>query len=242
MTRMRAAVQVDGFRVEYPGFSLGPVTFELGKGERIALLGHNGAGKSTTMRALAGRPVDYAGSITFEGREIRDSVPGVRARIGLLPERLPAFGWMSVAEHLALLAAVHPHWDADYADALRDRLELPAEAKVGTLSRGMTIKLSFISAESYRPPLLLLDEPTAGLDPGMREEVLSLVLEAVASERDRAVVFSTHLLEDVEQLADRVLVLREGRLVADRSWSSLQAESGEGGATRVLRGLMSGRG
>ena len=241
MKRMPTALQVDGFRVDYPDFSLGPLSFELAKGERIALLGHNGAGKSTTMRALAGRPVDYGGSITFGGREIRESVPEVRARIGLLPDRLPAFGWMTVAEHLALLAAVHPHWDGEYADALRGRLELPGEAKVGTLSRGMMIKLSFISAESYRPPLLLLDEPTAGLDPGMREEVLSLVVEAVSDDPARAVVFSTHLLEDVGYLADRVLVLREGRLVADRSWASLEAESADGGAIRVLKSLMSGR-
>lgn len=239
---MRAAVQVDGLRVEYPGFSLGPLHFEVAKGERIALLGRNGAGKSTTMRALAGRPVDYAGSIHLEGRDIRESIPGVRSRIGLLPERLPAFGWMTVAEHLALLGAVHPHWDAGYAHALRARLDLPADAKVGTLSRGMKVKLSFISAESYRPPLLLLDEPTAGLDPGMREEVLALVQEAASSERGRAVVFSTHLLEDVQVLADRVLVLREGRLVADRSWSSLTRESEDDGATSVLRDLMSGRG
>jgi ABC-2 type transport system ATP-binding protein len=106
----------------------------------------------------------------------------------------------------------------------------------------MTIKLSFISAESYRPPLLLLDEPTAGLDPGMREEVLSLVVEAASADPTRAVVFSTHLLEDVRYLADRVLVLREGRLVADRSWTSLQEEADGGGATRVLKSLMSGRG
>ena len=237
---MSPAVTVDAFGVEYPGFTLGPLSFTLSQGERIALLGHNGAGKSTTMRALAGRPVDYGGSITFEGRELREGVPEIRARIGLLPDRLAAFGWLTVAEHLALLAAVHPRWDETYAESLRDRLGLPERAKVGTLSRGMMIKLSFISAESYRPPLLLLDEPTAGLDPGMRTEVLALVREAAAADPTRAVFFSTHLLEDVHQLADRVLVLREGRLVADRSWTSLEAESGHGRATDALRDLMSG--
>jgi ABC-type multidrug transport system ATPase subunit len=239
---MGVTVEAAGFRVDYPGFTLGPLDFSVGRGERVALVGHNGAGKSTAMRALAGRPTRYGGSLLFDGREIRDSVPDVRARIGLLPERLAAFEWMTVGEHLAFLASVHPMWDADYAEALLARLELPRATRVGTLSRGMMLKLAFISAESFRPALLLLDEPTAGLDPGMREELLQLVLEAAPEESGRAVVFSTHMLEDVHLLADRVLVLRQGDLVADRSLHSLRESSGGVEANRVLRDLMSGRG
>jgi ABC-2 type transport system ATP-binding protein len=239
---MNVAVSAAGFRVDYPGFTLGPLDFTVARGERVALVGHNGAGKSTAMRALSGRPLPYCGSLAVDGREVRDSVPEVRARIGLLPERLAAFDWMTVAEHLALLAAAHPHWDPVYAETLRARLQLPADARVGTLSRGMALKLSFISAESYRPPLLLLDEPTAGLDPGMRDELLDLVLEATDPSRGRVVIFSTHLLEDVHLLADRVLVLREGTLVADRSMEDLGDLQGSRGAGPILRDLMSGRG
>lgn len=238
----KAAVEATGFRVDYPGFTLGPLDFTVSRGERVALVGHNGAGKSTAMRALSGRPLPYGGSLAVDGREVRDSVPEIRARIGLLPERLAAFDWMTVAEHLALLAAVHPHWDPDYAERLRARLDLPADARVGTLSRGMMLKLSFISAESYRPPLLLLDEPTAGLDPGMRDELLDLVLEAAPPGLGRAVIFSTHLLEDVHLLADRVLVLRKGTLVADRSVEDLGGPPGGRGAGASLRDLMSGHG
>lgn len=242
MTQMSVTVQARGFRVDHPGFTLGPLDFSLEQGERVALVGHNGAGKSTAMRALSGRTVDYGGSLSYQGRELREAVPEVRGRIGLLPEKPASFEWMTVAEHFALLASLQPHWDEGYAEALRGRLELPPETKVGTLSRGMSVKLSFIAAEAFRPPLLLLDEPTAGLDPAMREEILELVLEAAPEGSGRAVVFSTHVLEDIHLLADRVLVLRQGRLVADTPLAALVEEVGGDGANRRLRDLMSGRG
>ena len=240
---MGSMLKAVGFRVDYPGFTLGPLDFAVGRGERVALVWHNGAGKSTTMRALAGRPLRYEGSLRFQDREIRDSVPDVRAWIGLLPERLAAFGWMTVAEHLDFLASAHPRWDPEYAEGLRDRLELPAPSRVGDLSRGMALKLGFISAEAFRPGLLLLGEPTAGLDPGMREELLDLVVESVSGVEGRAVVFSTHVLEDVQFLAERVLVLRHGELVADAPMRSLtDVPGGVEAASRRLRDLMSGRG
>lgn len=242
MTRMSVTVQARGFQVDYPGFTLGPLDFALAKGERVALVGHNGAGKSTAMRALSGRTVDYGGSLDFEGRELREAVPEVRGRIGLLPEKPASFDWMTVREHFALLESLQPLWDATYAEVLRSRLGLPAETKVGNLSRGMSVKLSFIAAEAFHPPLLLLDEPTAGLDPGMREEILDLVLGAVPGGSARAVVFSTHVLEDIHLLADRILVLRQGRLIADSPLAALVDAAGEGGANRRLRELMSGRG
>lgn len=242
MNRMTAAVEARGFRVDFPGFTLGPLDFSIEPGERVALVGHNGAGKSTAMAVLAGRPNVYGGSLTFGGTELRDAVPGVRARIGLLPERLAAFGWMTVGEHLRLLAALQPRWDSAYAESLRVRLELPAEAPVGTLSRGMSLKLAFISAESFRPGLLLLDEPTSGLDPGMRETLIESVLEAAPPGSRRTVVFSTHLLEDVHLLAERVLVLQGGSLVADRPTKALRSAGGHGDGDRRLRDLMSGRG
>lgn len=232
-------LEARGFRVDYPDFTLGPMDFTLATGERVALLGHNGAGKSTAMRALSGRTTDYKGFLGFAGHALADTVPEVRSRIGLLPEKPAAFPWMTVGEHLTLLGALHPHWDAPYAEMLRDRLDLPIAAKVGTLSRGMGVKLSFVSAEGFRPTLLLLDEPTAGLDPGMRKAVLDMVKEAVGG--DRVVVFSTHILEDIHILADRVLVLRGGQLVKDQTLDMLRSETGVDRVNDRLRDLMSGR-
>lgn len=228
--------------MDYPGFTLGPLDFSLEQGERVALVGHNGAGKSTAIRALSGRALDYGGSLSYRGVELREAVPDVRGRIGLLPEKPASFHWMTVAEHFALLSSLQPHWDAGYAELLRDRLNLPARSKVGTLSRGMSVKLSFIAAEAFHPPLLLLDEPTAGLDPGMREEIVELVLKAAPAGSGRVVVFSTHILEDIHLLAERILVLRQGRLVADRPLATLVDQARGEGANRVLRDLMSGRG
>ncbi|MEJ2539160.1 MAG: ABC transporter ATP-binding protein [Gemmatimonadota bacterium] len=239
---MRGGIALEGFGVEYPDFTLGPLDLSVEPGERVALVGSNGAGKSTTMRALSGRFVDYHGRVRVGGEEVRDRLPGIRARIGLLPERLAAFGWMTVAEHLSLLEAVHPRWDASYGETLRGRLDLPASARVGTLSRGMKIKLSFIAAEAFRPPLLLLDEPTAGLDPAMRMQVLDLIREATPPGAGRVVVFSSHLMEDVQALADRVLVLRDGALVGDVSVEGEVGGPGAAAVTAELLRLMHGRG
>jgi ABC-2 type transport system ATP-binding protein len=172
--------------------------------------------------------------VEVEGVEVRDQGPSVRLRVGFLPERVLAFGWMTVAEHLEFLAAAHPGWDADYAAALRQRLILPADTKVANLSKGMAVKLSFLTAEAFRPPILLLDEPTSGVDPVMRREIVDLIVEAVPADSPRAVVFSSHILEDVEAVAERVVLIRQGRLIADTSVEALRSEGPRGSVSDAL--------
>jgi ABC-2 type transport system ATP-binding protein len=145
------------------------------------------------------------------------------------------FGWMTVREHLAFLAPFYPTWDSDYAAALAARLQLPLDTKLANLSRGNGVKLSLVAAESYRPPLLLLDEPTSGLDPVMRTDVLALVDECAPRTGPRAVLFSSHILEDIEAVADRVLILRNGELVLDASVADLLESEGGRPLTQVLR-------
>ena len=220
---MTPALSVRELTVDYRDFTLGPLSFTLGAGERLALVGTNGAGKSTTLRALAGRTPNYAGSIAITGREVRDALPTIRADIGLLDESVTAYPWMSVAEHLRFVGAFYPRWDAARADRLLSRLGVSPRATMGTLSRGTRIKVGFIAATSHHAPLLLLDEPTAGLDPGARRELL----EAVRGHTDEAaaasVIFSTHILEDVELLADRVLVILQGKLIMDSPIAALRS-------------------
>ena len=134
----RAAVELTELSVRYPHFVLGPLTFTLSGGERVALVGPNGAGKSTTLRAIAGLVPGYAGSVTVEGREVRDVGPRVRARVGVLPERLLGFGWTTVAEHLELLASFYPTWDPAYADELRTRLDLPEANRRQLVAAGVS--------------------------------------------------------------------------------------------------------
>lgn len=216
-------ITLERFTVHYPAFELGPFDLAFSPGERVAVIGANGAGKSTTLKAIAGQLPAYGGRLEIDGREAKELVPGMRAAVGYLPESLHAFGWMTVAGHLRFLADFFPAWDQDYAYKLLDRMGLPADAKTGTLSKGMRVKLSLVAAEAHRPPLLVLDEPTSAIDPLMRGELLSVIDECAPAGGQRTVLFSSHILEDVERIAERVVFLKKGRLVADMSVSDIRA-------------------
>lgn len=231
-------IRLQGLEVRYGTFRLGPLSLTLEPGAHVALVGANGAGKSTTLRAMAGLLPHYAGSVTVEGREVREAGPALRARVGLLPERLLGFGWMTVEEHLSFLPAFYPGWDRAYAETLVARMELPGSTRLASLSKGMQVKLSLVVAEAFRPPVLLLDEPTSGIDPLMRDDILSLIRACTARGTGRTVIFSSHILEDVAAVATRVLLLREGRLVADRTVEELRREAGgEALSASILRRL-----
>jgi len=216
-------IQIEDLTVDLGGFVLGPLSFTVRAGERVALVGANGAGKTTTFRAINGLLLNgVRGTVRVMGREVVEAGPELRERVGYLPEHIGGFGWMTVAEHLEFLSSFYPAWDSRRAEELRKRLDLPAGTKLANLSKGMQLKLGLVAAESHAPPILLLDEPTSGIDPVMREEILSLLIEHTRPEAGRAVVFSSHILEDVELVADRVLLLREGRLLGDLSVAELR--------------------
>lgn len=220
---MKASIVLSDFRVDFPNFSMGPIELDVRAGERLALIGANGAGKSTTLNAIAGRLTEYRGRVEVGGEEVVAQAHRVRESVGLLPERLLGFGWMTVAEHIAFLSNFFPTWDKKHATELLDRLALPAKSKVGTLSKGMQIKLALIGAEAFRPPILLLDEPTSGIDPVMRGELLAVIADCAPRGGERIVVFSSHILEDVERIADRVVLLQSGSVICDMSTEALQA-------------------
>ncbi|WP_420463124.1 ATP-binding cassette domain-containing protein [Candidatus Palauibacter sp.] len=210
------SVELRSFSVKYPLFELEPLDLRLAAGERVALVGPNGAGKTTILRALAGRLPQYEGEVLFGGTEARALLPGLRNHVGVMPEQILRYDWMTVRQHFAFLAQFFAGWDRTYEADLTRKLEIPENALLGNLSGGTRAKVAFVSAEAFRPPLLLLDEPTAGLDPVMRRHLIDAVVESLDSDRRRLVLFSTHILEDVGWLAERVLVLRSGRLVKDR--------------------------
>jgi ABC-2 type transport system ATP-binding protein len=191
---------------------------DVGRGEIVALLGPNGAGKTTTMRMIAGLIRPHAGTVAIDGVVLTEaSGSQLRGRIGLLTEAPGLWDRLSVREHLEVYAGLHAIADPRRViDRLLDRLELAPHAAVRSaeLSKGMKQKVALARALVHDPPVLLLDEPTAGLDPEITRNVRDLLEERRAA--GCALLVSTHNLDEAERLADRVAVLQQRLLAFDR--------------------------
>ncbi len=195
-------------------------------GEVLGLVGRNGAGKTTALRLAHGLLWPDAGTIRTLGLDPVAEGEQVRARASLLSEESALYPWMRVEEIVRFASRLHPRWDAGLAEQTRKRLGLDPAAKIASLSRGTKAKVALLLAVACRPELLLLDDPTAGLDPLVRREVLESILDTVAGEGG-SVVYASHLIQDIERVADRVIVLDGGRIVLEGATGDLKA--------RVLR-------
>ena len=217
------AVSTHGLSVRYGRqTALDGVDFRVPDGAVYVLVGANGAGKSTTFRVLMNLERPHAGTARVFGLDTGVRGPQVRAQVGYVPEHHGhGYGWMTCGRLLRHAAAYYPAWDAAYADHLGRALGLRPERRVGTLSKGESRRLQLVLAMAHRPPLLLLDEPTDGLDPVVRRRTLALLAEHLA-DTPTTVLVSTHHIHEVESLADHVGVLREGRLVAQMPREELQ--------------------
>lgn len=227
-------LSVSNLKVTYPAFTLGPISCEVRGGETVALLGANAAGKTTFLRAITGRLRQRGGEILISGREPNEAPPAWRARIGFAAEKPQADGALRVREWYAFLADCYPTWDVAYQKDLTARLALDAGERIAALSRGTAVKAAYVAAEAYRPDLLVLDEPTNGLDPVVRLDFLSLLGECFANAPNRALIFSSHLLEDVEALCDRALLLRAGQLVDEIPGEKLTEARASGTLTELV--------
>jgi ABC-2 type transport system ATP-binding protein len=219
------ALVVDGLRVDLPGFTIGPVSFTVPPGTIIGFLGENGAGKTTTLKLIMGMLRKSGGSTRIGALDHRRDEAAFKRRLGFVSEETYLYAAMTIGETVDFVARFHDDWDGRYADRLLRELGLHPAMIAGTLSKGMRTKLSLVLALSHHPSVLLLDEPTSGLDPRMRVEVLQL-LERAAHQRGCGVLFSTHSVEEVERIADRVLILRRGAIVADGELATLRASRG----------------
>ncbi|MDQ3557254.1 MAG: ABC transporter ATP-binding protein [Gemmatimonadota bacterium] len=185
------------------------------------LVGPNGAGKTTLLRTLLDPVRPTSGNAVVWGMDCQRRGPEVRAQIGYVPERHDwGPGWMTVGRLLEHHAAFYPTWDRDYAARLGRAFELKPERPFGKLSKGQARRVQLLTALAHRPPLLLLDEPTDGLDPVMRDETLGILADHLA-ETGATVLVSTHLVHEVQRLADHVGVLREGELRAQMPTAEL---------------------
>jgi len=194
-------------------------------GEIYGFLGRNGAGKSTAIRLMMGISPPSAGTVNVFGSPMRGHrCAKIRRQIGFVAQEQSFYPWMSPKRLGKFMAGLYPNWsDARYL-ALLQRFELPLKKKAGSFSGGMKARLALSMALASMPKLLILDEPTAGMDPVARREFLSLVKAEVA-ESDTTVFFSTHLIGDIETLADRIGILDGGSLVYEGSLDELSART-----------------
>jgi ABC-2 type transport system ATP-binding protein len=204
------------------------VSFSVKKGEVVGLLGHNGAGKSTIMKMLTGYLEPTAGTIRINGLEMGRDTRAIQAKLGYLPENCPVWPDMTVIDYLAYQADLHAvpreRRDASVARAIRrTALEAKATARIETLSRGYRQRLGVAQAILHDPAIVILDEPTNGLDPtqvqGMRRLIRELAEKAT-------VILSTHVLQEVRAVCERVLIMRGGKLVLDQRLEDLDRAGG----------------
>ena len=190
-------------------------------GTVVGLIGRNGAGKTTALRIAHGVLYPDEGSVRVFGLDPVTQGLEVRQGTSLLSEESALYPWMTVGEIIGFAAGLHDRWDAELARTVRDKLDLDPKARIKTLSRGTRAKVALVLAVAARPRLLLLDDPTAGLDPLVRREVLEGILQAVPAEGG-AVIYASHLVHDVERVSDRVAVLDNARLVLEGAVDELK--------------------
>ena len=178
----------------------------------FGLIGGNGAGKTTLIRHLLGMLKAQSGSVRVFGTDPVADPVGVLGRIGYLSEDRDLPNWMRVHELMRYTQAFYPNWDSNYADELRETFDLDPKAKIKALSRGQRARAGLLIALAHRPELLVLDEPSSGLDPVVRRDILGAIIRTIAEE-GRTVFFSSHLLDEVERVADRVAIIHQGQIL-----------------------------
>ncbi len=204
------------------------ISFNVNKGEIVGFLGPNGAGKSTTMKMITGYLDADAGNIQVCGIDVSKSNIESKKKIGYLPEANPLYFEMYVREYLMFTAGVHQLKNAkERTEEIIKTVGLTLEAnkKIGQLSKGYKQRVGLAAALIHEPEVLILDEPTSGLDPNQIIEIRN-VIKALA--KDKTVLFSSHILQEVEAICDRVIIINNGNIVADDSLQNLQlAKAGQ---------------
>ena len=200
------------------------VSFTIGQGEIVGLLGHNGAGKTTIMKLLTGFLEPSSGSAEIDGQDVTEHAAEVRRKVGYLPETVPLYSDMTVADYLEFAATVRGVPATDRSSVVRGAVDATglherALDVIDTLSRGFKQRVGVAQAILHAPRFLILDEPTSGLDPAQTQEMRDLIRRLAES---ATVILSTHIMQEVDAVCDRVMILRAGKLALDEKLADLQ--------------------
>lgn len=192
--------------------ALDDVSIKVTSGQVFGIVGENGAGKTTLIKHMLGQYKAQQGSVKIFNDDPVASPEQVLAKIGYLSEEPELPAWMTVKEILNYTAAFYPTWDNAYAEQLIKAFSLNLDKRVRDLSKGQKARVGLVLAQAHKPELLLLDEPSSGLDPNVRRDILSAVIKTVSDE-GRTVILSSHLLEEVERVCDHLMMLDKGRVL-----------------------------
>ncbi len=215
-------IELRDLMVRRNGFTLRVPSWRVGRGEVIGVVGPNGAGKTTLLETLAGLRRPTSGTVRVFGCDPWLEPVAVRSRLGFMTDDMPVLV-QRTDRLLRLLSGYYPSWDAGLVEELLARFRLDPRAKAHQLSKGQGTRLRLVTAMAFRPAVLVLDEPATGLDVGGRRALLESVLEVVG-DPERSVIVSSHMLADVERVADRLLVLNAGEVVAEGPTDALVGE------------------
>jgi ABC-2 type transport system ATP-binding protein len=205
-------IEMRSVRKAFRFFTLEDLSLDLEPGQIMGLVGPNGAGKSTAIRLMTGLLTPDAGEVRVLGHAMPDNQAVAKRDIGFVSDDMRLFAHATLGWHMKFVASIYPGWDAKYAQELVKRFNLRPEQSVRSLSSGEHVKAVLLLALARRPRLLILDEPTSGMDPVARHEVLSEFMDVLQDE-DRSILFSSHNTVDVERVSDRITFIDRGRLV-----------------------------
>ena len=208
---MENSIEIRDLTCRYPSFTLEGINLEVPCGTVLGLIGENGAGKSTLIKAILGLLRPENGSIAVLGEDSTKLTPAIKSKIGVVFDELPFPREMTARQLDRVLGGIFQNWDSKVFRGYLGRFGLPDGKKFSSFSRGMQMRLSLAAAMSHSPRLLVLDEPTGGLDPVIRSEILDILLEFMQDE-SHSILISTHITSDLEHIADYIGFIHQGRL------------------------------
>jgi len=214
-------LQIDGLSRHFgEQIALDNISLSVNKGQVFGIVGENGAGKTTLIKHLLGQYIAQQGTVRLFGLDPVEEPEKVLSKIGYLSEEPELPAWMTVKELLNYTSAFYPNWDHQYASELIDIFALQTDKRIRDLSKGQKARVGLVLAQSHKPELLLLDEPSSGLDPNVRRDILSAIIKTVADE-GRTVIFSSHLLDEVERVSDHLVMLDKGSILLSDSMENV---------------------
>jgi ABC-2 type transport system ATP-binding protein len=238
------AVECSGVCKAYPLFSLADIDIAIPHGQIVGFIGPNGAGKSTTIRILMGLVHQDRGEVRVLGHPMPDAQVAAKWDVGFASDDMRLYESCTLDWHMRFVRSIFPSWDEGYAQALLKRFDLQAQHRIKGLSHGQRVKAALLLVLARRPRLLVLDEPTTGLDPVVRHEVLR-ELTSVMTDEGRSVLFSSHNTMDVEQISDRITFIDRGRVIDSRDkeafleqWRRIRVELPGGVQLPALPGVI----